>query len=72
MALPTGAAPVIFDPGGKIAARYHIKAQPLTILLDQEHQLRGALLGGVSGEELENIMAPYLTNTPKPEEGKKP
>jgi peroxiredoxin len=53
--------PVIADPEGRIAAQYRIKAQPLTLLLDPEHRLLAALLGGVSEAELEHIMAPYLT-----------
>lgn len=52
--------PVIADLEGTIAAQYAIKAQPLTLLLDGRHQLLAALLGGVSAEELEDIMAPHL------------
>ena len=57
--------PVIYNKEGNIAAQYNIKVQPLTLLLDSEHRLLSALLGGVSEAELENIMAPHLTTSPK-------
>lgn len=52
--------PVIADPAGRIAAQYNVKAQPLTLILDAEHRLIAALLGGVSEAELTEIMGPYL------------
>jgi peroxiredoxin len=57
--------PVIFDPQGTIAAQYNIRAQPLTLLLDARHRVLAALLGGVSAEELESIMAPVLHDQQK-------
>jgi peroxiredoxin len=57
--------PVIYNKEGDIAAQYNIKAQPLTLLLDSEHRLLSALLGGVSETELEHIMAPHLTASQK-------
>ncbi len=57
--------PVIYNPEGSIAAQYNIKAQPLALLLDSEHRLLSALLGGVSEAELEKTMAPHLKTTPK-------
>jgi peroxiredoxin len=52
--------PVISDPAGRIAAQYNVKVQPLTLLLDRDHRLLAALLGGVSEADLEDIMGPYL------------
>ena len=34
--------PVIFDPEGKIAKQYNVKAQPLTLILSPEHKLLAA------------------------------
>lgn len=52
--------PVIFDPKGKIAATYNVKLQPLTMVLDPDHRLLAALLGGVSEIELQNLLKTYL------------
>ena len=52
--------PVIFDPEGKIARRYNVKVQPLTLVLSPEHKLLAALLGGVSEAELEELLSQYL------------
>ncbi len=48
--------PVIFDPEGKIAKQYNIKAQPLALILSPEHKLLAALLGGVSEAELNELL----------------
>ena len=53
--------PVIADPEGLIAAQYNIKAQPLTLMLDRQHRLLAALLGGVSEDELADVMEPHLS-----------
>jgi len=52
--------PVIFDPEGKIAKQYNIKAQPLALILSPEHKLLAALLGGVSEAELNELLAQYF------------
>lgn len=52
--------PVIFDPKGKIAATYNVKLQPLTLVLDPDHRLLAALMGGVSEIELQNLLKTYL------------
>ena len=52
--------PVIYDMEGKIAKQYNIKAQPLTLVLSPEHKLLAALLGGVSREELDELLGKYL------------
>jgi peroxiredoxin len=61
--------PVISDPKGGIAAQYNVKVQPLTLLLDADHRLLAALLGGVSEADLADIMGPYLEKK-NPERGK--
>ena len=61
--------PVISDPGGRIAAQYNVRVQPLTLLLDRDHRLLAALLGGVSEADLADIMGPYLQKK-IPERGK--
>ena len=53
--------PVIADPEARIAALYNIKAQPLTLMLAPEHQLLAALLGGVSEDELADVMGSHLS-----------
>jgi len=55
--------PVISDPAGRLAARYNVRVQPLTLLLDGDHRLLAALLGGVSEAELADIMGPHLQKT---------
>jgi peroxiredoxin len=52
--------PVIFDPEGKIAKQYNVKAQPLTFALSPEHKLLAALLGGVSEAELNELLDKYF------------
>lgn len=52
--------PVVFDPEGKIAARYNIKIQPMTLVLDPEHRLTAALLGGVGEAELDDLVSPFF------------
>lgn len=52
--------PVIYDPKGGIAKKYNVKLQPLTLVLSPEHKILAALLGGVSEEELNELLAPYL------------
>jgi len=52
--------PVIFDKGGEIARRYQVKMMPQTIILDPQHKIVGALLGGVGEAELEELAGPYL------------
>ena len=52
--------PVIFDPEGKIAKQYNVKAQPLTLILSPEHKLLAALLGGVSEAELAELLNQYF------------
>ena len=52
--------PVIYDPDGRLAKKYNIKAQPLTLILSPEHKLLAALLGGVSEAELKELLSQYF------------
>jgi peroxiredoxin len=52
--------PVVFDPEGKIAKQYNIKAQPVALILSPEHKLLAALLGGVSEAELNELLGHYF------------
>ena len=52
--------PVLRDSGGETAARYRVKALPQTVVLDPEHNIAGAILGGVSEQELQALLSPYL------------
>jgi peroxiredoxin len=52
--------PVIYNPDGSIASKYHVKVQPLTLVLSPEHKLLAALLGGVSEAELDELLSPYF------------
>ncbi len=52
--------PVLLDHGGKVAEKYNIRLQPQTIILDPSHRIIAAILGGVSDEELTEILGKYL------------
>lgn len=52
--------PVVLDQGGLVSKRYNVKALPQTIILDPQHKIIAAILGGVSEEELSGILAPYI------------
>lgn len=52
--------PVIFDKKQEIAKRYRIKIQPQTIILAPDHHIIGAILGGVSEAELDDMVKKYL------------
>ncbi len=52
--------PVASDSTGEIAASYKVKSLPVTVVLDPQHTIIAAILGGVSGPELETLLSPYL------------
>lgn len=54
------AFPVVIDADKAIAARFHVKALPQTIVLDPDQRIIGAVLGGVSEAELDRLLGPYL------------
>ena len=58
--------PVLIDKDGAISKRYNIKVEPQTIVLSPDHRILAAILGGVSEEELKNMLGKYLNkNTSK-------
>jgi peroxiredoxin len=57
--------PVIFDQGGEIAKRYQIKMMPQTLILNPQHQIIGAFLGGVSRAEMAEFADPFLLSPAK-------
>ena len=52
--------PVIYDPEGKLAKKYNVRVQPLTLILSPEHKLQAALMGGVSEAELNELLGQYF------------
>ena len=52
--------PVVFDTERKIADQYRVQVVPQTIILDPAHKVIGAILGGVSKEELDNMLLPFV------------
>lgn len=52
--------PVVLDTDRKIANQYRVQVVPQTIILDSAHHVIGAILGGVSKEELDNLLLPFL------------
>lgn len=52
--------PVVLDPERKIADLYRVRLVPQTVLLDPAHKVLGAILGGVSKEELDSQLLPFL------------
>jgi peroxiredoxin len=54
--------PVLMDENGTIAARYRIKLVPQTIIIDRNHTLAAAILGGVSEAEIMDVLREDLPN----------
>ncbi|MDA8159545.1 MAG: TlpA disulfide reductase family protein [Desulfobacteraceae bacterium] len=54
------AFPVVLDPTRKIANRYRVRAVPQTVVLDPSHKVIGVILGGVSKEQLDELLGPFL------------
>ena len=52
--------PVLVDKGGSVSAKYNVRAMPQTVMLDPQHRIIAAILGGVSEEELHNALGPYI------------
>ncbi|MDP2105391.1 MAG: TlpA disulfide reductase family protein, partial [Desulfobulbaceae bacterium] len=46
---------VVLDPERKIADQYRIQIVPQTVVLNPEHKIIGAILGGVSKEQLDSL-----------------
>ncbi len=56
--------PVVQDKGAKIATRYNVKSLPLTVVIDPQGKIIGAILGGISGAELNRLLGPWLKAQP--------
>jgi peroxiredoxin len=52
--------PVVLDPKRTIADQYRVQVVPQTIILDPAHRVIGAILGGVSKEELDKQLLEFL------------
>ncbi len=52
--------PVAPDKDGNVTAAYSVKALPQTVVLDPQHTIIAAILGGVSEPELKHLLSPYL------------
>jgi len=52
--------PVVTDIDGSIASRYSVQVVPQAIILTPEHRVATAVMGGVSGEELEELLGKYF------------
>ncbi|MDW7774117.1 MAG: TlpA disulfide reductase family protein [Desulfobulbaceae bacterium] len=53
--------PIAVDPAGRAAGQYKVKAMPQTIILNPQLEIIAAILGGVSEEELNRTLSPYIT-----------
>lgn len=54
------AFPILLDTGANVASTYKVRALPQTMVLDPYHRIIAAILGGVSEEELNSLLLPYL------------
>lgn len=52
--------PVVLDPERKIADQYRIQVVPQTVVLGPDHKIIGAILGGVSREQLDSLLMPFF------------
>ena len=48
--------PVAIDYGRKISKLFNVRIEPQTIILNSDHLIKGAILGGVTEPELEEIL----------------
>jgi hypothetical protein len=44
----------------EIANKYRVKMVPQAIVLDPDHKIIAAILGGVSNEQLDNLLGKFL------------
>lgn len=49
--------PVAIDYNKKVSKLFNVKAEPQTIILNSGHLIKGAILGGVTEAELDEILA---------------
>jgi copper chaperone NosL len=55
--------PVAIDYNRQVSQVYNIKIEPQTIVLDASHRIRGAILGGVSEKELDELLGRHWAET---------
>jgi peroxiredoxin len=48
--------PVAIDYGRKVSKSYNINVEPQTVIIDSDHLIRGAILGGVTEAELDEVL----------------
>lgn len=53
--------PVAIDYGRKISKLFNVKVEPQTIILNSQHLIKGAILGGVTEPELDEILGKEWT-----------
>ena len=49
--------PVAIDYGRKVSNLFNVRVEPQTIILNSDHLIKGAILGGVTEPELDEILA---------------
>ena len=49
--------PVAIDYGRKVSKLFNVRVEPQTIILNSDHLIKGAILGGVTEPELDEILA---------------
>lgn len=54
--------PLAIDADRKISQLFNVKVKPQTIILDSNHLIRGALLGGVTEAEMDEIIGQEWLN----------
>ena len=52
--------PVVREKGAELAALYSIRSLPLTVVIDADQKIIGAILGGISEGELNRLLGPWL------------
>ena len=52
--------PVAIDYNKKISELFRVKIEPQAIILGPDHTIIGAILGGVTREELDELLGKYL------------
>jgi len=55
--------PVVLDPDHAIADQYRVQVVPQTVVMDPGHRIIGAILGGVSKEELDSQLGQFLSGS---------
>ncbi len=64
--------PVAIDYNHQVAQVYNIKIEPQTIVLDANHRIKGAILGGVTAKELDEMFGPIWAKQTATQTGQAP